>query len=184
MAWDVAAALLPPARATGGGSTYRIAVVCMGNICRSPMAAVVLTDHLERAGLDADVEVVSAGTGTWHVGEPMDRRAAALLTEHGYDATLHRAQQFEIGWFAEHDLVLAMDGDNYTAITGLAPEGDADRVRMFRDFDPAAHERDRDVPDPFYGADEGFASVLTMVERTAGTLVAALATVLTRGSAG
>ena len=83
-----------PARTRAGGAPYRVAVVCLGNICRSPMADVVLTDRVEAAGLADRVEVVSAGTGGWHVGGPMDRRAAALLTTHGYDASRHVAQQF------------------------------------------------------------------------------------------
>src|SRR3954452_7907711 len=101
---EVAAALLPPSRPRprprprprleGRPTPYRVAVVCLGNICRSPMADVVLNDRLIRAGLERLVEVVSAGTGDGHVGRPMDRRAAALLTAHGYDASRHRAQQF------------------------------------------------------------------------------------------
>jgi protein-tyrosine phosphatase len=161
--------LLPEPRAAG--TPYRVAVVCLGNICRSPMADVVLNDRLERAGLSERVEVVSAGTGDWHVGHPMDRRAAALLTTRGYDATRHRAQQFGPHWFDGYDLILAMDADNYADIGAL---GRHEGVRMFRDFDPLADARDRDVPDPYYGGDDGFETVLGMVERTADALVAAL----------
>ena len=83
---------LPPPRTPGH---YRIALVCLGNICRSPMADVVLTDRVAAAGLGDRVTVVSSGTGDWHIGHPMDRRAAALLTSEGYDgpASAHRAQQ-------------------------------------------------------------------------------------------
>jgi protein-tyrosine phosphatase len=160
---------LPRGRAPG--STYRIAVVCLGNICRSPIAEVVLTDKLARAGLDGHVEVVSAGTGPWHVGEPMDRRAAALLTAHGYDATAHRGQQFDATWFAECDLILAMDTSNHADITDQLEGADEGRVRMFRDFDPRAGDGDRDVPDPYFGGDEGFETVLAMVDRTATAVV-------------
>jgi protein-tyrosine phosphatase len=135
------------------------------------MADVVLSDRVEAAGLADRVEVVSAGTGGWHVGGPMDRRAAALLTTHGYDASRHVAQQFGPEWFAETDLVLAMDADNYTDIVAQGPEAS---VRMFRDFDPRATDTDTDVPDPYFGGDDGFEDVLAMVERTADTLVAAL----------
>ena len=156
---------------------YRIAVVCLGNICRSPMADVVLNDRLQRRGLADRVEVVSAGTGDWHVGGPMDRRAAALLSSHGYDATAHRAQQFGPRWFDEVDLVLAMDAQNYADVTALGP---AAKVRMFRDFDPEVGpeqggQSPRDVPDPYYGGDDGFDQVLRMVERTADAIVDALA---------
>ena len=77
------------------GAPYRIAFVCLGNICRSPMADVVLTQLLDDAGLATKVEVTSCGTGTWHLGEPMDPRAAAQLLAEGYDASAHRAQKFD-----------------------------------------------------------------------------------------
>jgi protein-tyrosine phosphatase len=150
----------------------RIAVVCLGNICRSPMAHVVLEDRLARAGLADRVEVVSAGTADWHVGKPMDRRAAALLTEHGYDATRHRAQQTDLDLVGGVDLVLAMDAGNRADLQAL---DDRLEVRMFRDFDPLADDGDRDVPDPYYGGDDGFEEVLAMVERTADALVDRLA---------
>jgi protein-tyrosine phosphatase len=180
-----ASTLLPVPRLDGAGSTYRIAVVCLGNICRSPMAEVVLNDRVERVGLANTVEVVSAGTGNWHVGRPMDRRAAALLTAEGYDATRHRAQQFGGDWFADHDLILAMDGENYSDITDATQLADeVDRVRMFRDFDPLVADGGRDVPDPYYGGEDGFAAVLAMVERTSDALVAALPAVLASARAG
>ena len=166
--------LPPPSRR--GGAPYRIAVVCLGNICRSPMADVVLNDRLERAGLADAIEVVSAGTGGWHVGGPMDDRAAALLTERGYDATRHRARQFGAGWFDDCDLVLAMDGDNLADLVAMHPGTADERLRMFRDFDPLADRTDdRDVPDPYFGGADGFADVLATIERTADGLVEALA---------
>jgi protein-tyrosine phosphatase len=155
--------------------TFRIAVVCLGNICRSPMAQVVLEDRLERAGLADRVEVVSAGTGDWHVGEPMDRRAAATLTDAGYDATRHIAQNFTRDWFAEHDLLLVMDASNHADVIDLAPTVEAQgQVRMFREFDPDASEGDVEVPDPWYGGAEGFTEVLAMVERTADEIISRL----------
>ena len=163
---------LPPPRRPG--AAYRIALVCLGNICRSPMADVVLTQRLEAAGVTG-VEVVSAGTGDWHVGNPMDRRAAALLTTHGYDASRHRAQQFTADWFADLDLVLAMDRDNVRDVLAYGDHlDDPNRLRLFREFDPRAREGDVEVPDPYYGGDDGFAAVLAMVERTCDGLVAAL----------
>ena len=164
--------LLPPKR-HADGSAYRIAIVCLGNICRSPIGEVVLTEKISRAGLDDRVEVVSAGTGDWHVGEPMDRRAAAVLAAHGYDPSAHRASQFEAHWHDEYDLVLAMDESNHADLRDLT-EGETSRLRMFRDFDPRATEADRDVPDPYYGGDDGFSHVLATVERTCDEIVAAL----------
>jgi protein-tyrosine phosphatase len=150
----------------------KIAVVCLGNICRSPMAEVVLRDRLDGAGLD-DVELVSAGTGGWHAGEKMDRRAAATLLEAGYDPERHRARQWPIGDPETYDLVLAMDADNLADLTDLAGQAPESRLRMFRDFDP---EGPGDVPDPYYGGAEGFREVLAMVERTSDAIVASLAT--------
>lgn len=159
---------LPPPRVPGH---YRIALVCLGNICRSPMADVVLAERAREAGLDDVIAVASCGTGDWHVGHPMDRRAAAVLTEHGYDASRHRARQFDPGWLDDHDLVLAMDGQNLADIGGHG-----ERVRRFRDFDPEVDpgETGADVPDPYYGGPAGFEEVLRMVERTSTALVAAL----------
>jgi protein-tyrosine phosphatase len=154
---------------------FRIALVCLGNICRSPMAQVVLENRLERAGLADQVEVVSAGTGDWHVGEPMDRRAATTLTAAGYDASRHIAQTFDPNWFEEYDLLLAMDQSNRADMVDRAPDGVAlERLRMFRSFDPHAARSDDEVPDPWYGGEEGFAEVLAMVERIADEIVARL----------
>jgi protein-tyrosine phosphatase len=158
-----------------GSAPFRIGIVCLGNICRSPMAQVVLEDRLEKAGLADQVEVVSAGTGDWHVGEPMDQRAASTLTDAGYDASRHVAQTFSTDWFAEYDLLLAMDASNRADMTDLAPSFEAQgRLRMFREFDPEASEGDDEVPDPWYGGPEGFTEVLAMVERTADEIVARL----------
>lgn len=160
---------------------YRLALVCLGNICRSPMAHATLEAHLVGAGLDDRVHVRSAGTGGWHVGEPMDRRAAATLTAAGYDPSRHRGQQFAASWYDEFDLVLAMDTSNLEDLTDLLRAGsgagtDTGRLRRFRDFDPVvgAGDDDRDVPDPYYGAESGFDSVLAMVERTSEALTAVL----------
>ena len=130
------------------------------------MAHVVLEQRLADAGLADRVEVTSSGTGDWHVGQPMDRRAAATLAAAGYDPTRHRAQQWSGNDGA--DLVLAMDAENLADIGGRT-----DRVMLFRDFDPLG--TGSDVPDPYYGGDSGFEEVLAMVERTTAALAAALA---------
>ena len=151
---------------------YRIAFVCLGNICRSPMAHVVLQRRLADSGLDDRVIVTSAGTGGWHTGEPMDRRAAAILSAQGYDASRHIARKFSTDWFADNDLLLAMDASNHADMTELAPDTESLRkLLMFRDFDPEATAEDNEVPDPWFGGDEGFHEVLVMVERTADALV-------------
>ncbi|VXC45093.1 low molecular weight protein-tyrosine-phosphatase [Aeromicrobium sp. 9AM] len=160
--------------------TYRVALVCLGNICRSPMAHVVLERRLAEAGLDDRVEVASSGTGDWHVGHPMDPRAAATLSAAGYDPTRHRARTFSTDWYAENDLLLTMDASNYADVVDQAPTVEqARQVRMFREFDPAAGD-DHDVPDPYYGGDDGFAEVLAMIERTTEELVARLPDLMDR----
>ncbi|MEP6817807.1 MAG: low molecular weight protein-tyrosine-phosphatase [Marmoricola sp.] len=160
------AAELPPPT----GTPYRIGLVCLGNICRSPMADVVLSELVDRAGLAAEVEVSSSGTGGWHVGQPMDPRAAATLVANDYDPSRHLAQQFDAAW-SDRDLVLAMDSGNLTEVraqlSDRAAHG-AGRLRMFRDFDPVGAG---DVPDPYYGGADGFAEVLRMVERTSIAIV-------------
>ena len=153
------------------GGRYRVALVCLGNICRSPMAHVVLEARIDEAGLGDRVEVTSSGTGGWHVGNPMDRRAAATLTAAGYDPTRHRARQYDATSAGSVDLVLAMDHDNLEDLGGVSP-----RVMLFRDFDPVGPGGD--VPDPYYGGSAGFEEVLTMVERTSASLAILLAEAL------
>jgi protein-tyrosine phosphatase len=155
---------LPPARIPG---RYRIALVCLGNICRSPMAHVVLERRLADAGLDDRVEVASSGTGGWHVGNPMDSRAAATLTAADYDASRHRARQYDATWPEAYDLVLVMDEANLADVGG-----GTDRIRLFRTFDPV--DPGGEVPDPYYGGPDGFEEVLEMVERTSDAIVTAL----------
>jgi protein-tyrosine phosphatase len=135
------------------------------------MAQVVLTRRLADEGLDDRVTVASAGTGDWHVGQPMDPRASATLAGAGYDGSAHRARQYDESWLDDHDLVLAMDHDNLVDLGGRS-----ERVGLFRDFDPEGPAQD--VPDPYYGGDDGFRVVLALVERTAYALAAALAEAL------
>jgi len=172
---------LPPPREPG---RYRIAVVCLGNICRSPVAEVILTARIAGSGLADQVEVTSSGTGTWHLGEAMDARAASTLAAAGYDGSRHAAQKFDPASLAGLDLVLAMDGSNLADIRATLAnitDVDADRVRLFREFDP--DEPGGDVPDPFYGGDAGFKEVLTMVERTAAVIVTELQQAVAPGTA-
>ncbi len=173
------AAALPPPR--DPGSPYGVALVCLGNICRSPMAATILRDRAREEGLGDDVRVDSSGTGDWHVGDAMDARAAATLTAHGYDPTGHRARTFDASWFARYDVVLVMDGRNCDDVLALAASDDArDRVQMFRTFDPEVtdHTDVPDVPDPWYGGSDGFENVLVIIERTVDRLVEELARLL------
>ena len=159
---------LPPPRTPG---RYRIALVCLGNICRSPMAHVVLESKLADAGLDDRVELASSGTGGWHVGKPMDHRAAATLTAGAYDPSRHRARQYDATWPEAYDVVLVMDEANLADVGGRT-----DRTGLFRDLDPV--DPGGEVPDPYYGGPDGFEEVLAMVERTSEAIVAALPAVI------
>jgi protein-tyrosine phosphatase len=134
--------------------------VCSGNICRSPSAAIVVREHLRRAGLADRVRVTSAGIGDWHAGAPIDRRSSKVLERHGYPVE-HTAAQ--VG--SEHldaDLFLAMDRGHERALRTLVD--DPSRVRLLRSFDSAADPVGLDVPDPYYGGPEGFEDVLSMIE--------------------
>ncbi|PPK98128.1 protein-tyrosine phosphatase [Kineococcus xinjiangensis] len=155
--------------AADGEAPYRVCFVCSGNICRSPVAEVVLRALAEEAGLGGRLEVDSAGTGDWHVGEPADRRALASLTAGGYDGSTHRARRFERSWATRRDLLVAMDrgheADLHAALAGMS--GPVAQVRLLSSFvDAGAGERLRavDVADPYYGGPDGFTAVLAQVE--------------------
>jgi protein-tyrosine phosphatase len=147
------------------------------------MADAVMRSMVHEAGLDGVVESSSAGTGVWHIGEAADHRALGALARRGYDASEHCARQFSAGWFADHDLVLALDRSNLAALRGVAPPEQQSKVRLLREFDPQANADlatgldadlnvpDLDVPDPFYGGPRAFEDVLDMVERSCRNLL-------------
>jgi protein-tyrosine phosphatase len=148
-------------------------MVCLGNICRSPMAASVLRHKLAEAGLGDEVVVESAGTGGWHVGDGADHRARAALSARGYDDT-HRARKFVKAFFDDYDLVLAMDRDNLRNLRAIAPDRESrEEIRLLRSFDPTAPEG-AEVEDPYYGGDDGFRAVLDQIERACDGLVGEL----------
>jgi protein-tyrosine phosphatase len=151
-------------------SPYRVCFVCTGNICRSPMAEAVFRHLVTEAGLSGLVEVDSAGTDSWHVGEDADPRTVDALRARGYRGA-HRARQFDRSWFRRRDLVVALDAGHLRALRRLAPDAEtADRIRLLRSFDPAVASEaeaaavDLDVPDPYYGDAAGFARCLDLVE--------------------
>jgi protein-tyrosine phosphatase len=158
---------------------YRICVVCLGNICRSPMAERVLAAHLDLAGLAGRVVVDSAGTGDWHVGAPMDARARAELARRGHDPGGHEARQIQPDWLDDYDLLLAMDQSNLAGVTALAAgkPGLADRIILLRAFDPAAADG-AEVPDPYYGSADDYAEVFDLVDAAAKGLVSRLTELL------
>jgi len=140
----------------------RILFVCLGNICRSPTAEAVMRGLLAEAGLDGEIEVESAGTGSWHIGSPRDPRSAAAAADRGVELT-GLARQVDAADFEAFDLLVAMDRSNRGELLRIAPHDEARaRVRLLREFGDG---RDDDVPDPYFGGDEGFAEVLEIVER-------------------
>jgi protein-tyrosine phosphatase len=142
----------------------RVCFVCMGNICRSPTAEAVMRHRLAEAGLGDAVEVESAGTGSWHVGDPPDARAAAEARARGI-AMEGVARQFRARDFDRFDLVLAMDHENARHLRRIAPdERAAAKVWLLREFDPASDGGDLAVPDPYYGGADGFATVFAQVD--------------------
>jgi protein-tyrosine phosphatase len=163
---------LPPPR--DPALPYRVCLVCLGNICRSPMAETVLRDGLARAGLDGAVEVDSAGTGDWHVGGPMNPSARAALARRGYDGSAHRARQYERSWLAEHDLLLAMDASNLASLRRLAGTADGARIRLFAEVAGG----DGDIPDPYGGSAADFDHVLDLLAAATPAIVDRLAQLL------
>jgi protein-tyrosine phosphatase len=155
--------------------TYRVLVVCLGNICRSPTAEVVLREELAVQSLTGRVEVESAGTGDWHLGQPMDPGARAELSQRGFDGSRHQARQIDPSWFPRFDLILAMDKYNLADLKAMAPDEDSrSRVRLLRCFDPdtitggtaggaGSDPYDGDVPDPYHGSAEDYALAFDLI---------------------
>jgi protein-tyrosine phosphatase len=147
---------------------YRIVTVCTGNICRSPMAELMLASAFARAGMADEVVVDSAGTTDWEAGRPIDERAAAKLTALGIESHRHRARRFEPDWYRERDLILALDLDHYRELRSEAPSDDArDRIHLLREFDPSTTDADLEelgIYDPWYGDASDFEATWKMVD--------------------
>ena len=175
----------PPPAPRDPFGPYRVSLVCLGNICRSPTAEVVLRQELARAGLSGRVEVDSSGTGNWHLGGPMDPGARAELAARGYDGSGHRARQFDRSWFSSYDLVVAMDRQNLADLRRMAPDRATarDRIRLLRSFDPATggDPYDGEVPDPYHGSAAQYALAFDLVRAAASGLAAQLAALIGDG---
>jgi protein-tyrosine phosphatase len=158
---------------------YRVMTVCTGNICRSPIAEVVLRDRFGAAGLGDRVVVDSGGTSAEELGNPIDPRAVRVLREAGYAVPQREAHQVTSRDLGNRDLVLAMTAQHARRLRTQAPsEDDAAKVRMYRSFDPAApsldvvSESELDVEDPWYGGHDDFLATLEQVEAAADAIVA------------
>lgn len=145
--------------------TVSVLFVCLGNICRSPTADGIFRGLVEQAGLEHRIRVDSAGTGAWHVGNAPDPRTQQAAAQRGYDLSRLRARQAIEDDFHQFDLILAMDQSNYNDLMDLQPSNSRASLQMFLAYAPELGVRD--VPDPYYGGQDGFEQVLDLVE-TAG----------------
>ena len=152
--------------------TTSILLVCMGNICRSPIAEGVLRTRLAHAGLGREVAVDSAGTLGYHAGEAPDPRAQKAASRRGYDISRLRARRVKEVDFFRFDMILAMDRDNLAELQRACPPERRDRIGLFLDY--ARNHQEREVPDPYYGSLEAFEYVLDLAEDAAAGLVESL----------
>ena len=137
----------------------RVLFVCLGNICRSPMAEGVFRQIATERNLG--VEIDSAGTGAWHVGEPPDQRGQERLLAAGIDISSSRARKVVIEDFDRFDLIIAMDKQNLAALKRLSEPGQSHKIHLFLDFAP--HLAGQEVPDPYYGHSDGFDHVFELI---------------------
>lgn len=146
--------------------------VCMGNICRSPTAEAVFQKQVNDQGLQANIQIDSAGTHAYHIGNPPDARSTATALRRGYQMDVLRARQVTRADIETFDYVLAMDRDNAAILRQLAPEALRDKPRLFMSY--AEDYGIEEVPDPYYGAAGGFEQVLDMIEQASDGLLAAI----------
>ncbi len=148
----------------------KVLFVCMGNICRSPTAHGVFRQLVQDQGLADRIEIDSAGTHAYHVGEPPDRRARQTAARRGIPLDDLRARQVVTDDIDYYDYVLAMDQDNYHGLSAICPPGMERKIGLYLDY--AADLRLREVPDPYYGGPDGFEEVFDMVDAAAKGLLA------------
>ncbi len=145
----------------------KVLMVCLGNICRSPLAEGILKKKIAERGLSW--EIASAGTGNWHIGEPPDPRSQAVAARHGLDISRQRAMQIKPEHLKHYDLILAMDQSNYNNLVNMAQtEEDRAKIRLILDF--CYPGENRSVPDPYWD-DNGFEQVYTMLEQACEQIV-------------
>lgn len=147
-----------------------ILLVCLGNICRSPLAEAALREAADRAGIDVIVD--SAGTGGWHAGDPPDRRAQAMAREHGIDISGYRARQVTRDDFTRFTHIFALDSDNLADLDALTPPEATAELGLLLDLVPG--REGESVADPYYGGPEGFAATWADVSAAAHALVVRL----------
>ncbi|MBL1276440.1 MAG: low molecular weight phosphotyrosine protein phosphatase [Ectothiorhodospiraceae bacterium] len=144
------------------GKHVKVLFVCMGNICRSPTAEGVFAKQVKEANLSDHIEIDSAGTHAYHIGDAPDARSQKTALNRGIDLSRLKARRAVAADFDHYDYVLAMDRDNYQRLEGLCPAGSEYKLQLFLSFAPNL-EHD-EVPDPYYGGSMGFERVLDMIE--------------------
>jgi protein-tyrosine phosphatase len=142
--------------------TTKVLFVCMGNICRSPMAEGVFRTMVKQSGLEDVVTVDSAGTHAFHIGEAPDKRAQNISAKRGYDLTQLRGRQIQASDFEEYDYILAMDWENLALLQQQAPKSAQHKLQLLMRF--ATEHESATIPDPYYGGPQGFETVLDYVE--------------------
>lgn len=152
----------------------KVLFVCTGNICRSPTAEGVFRHHVAAAGLDGDIVIDSAGTGSWHVGDPPDPRSQATALERGIDLSGQRARQVTPDDFAQFNYVIALDQSHMDGMSRLCPAEYSSRLTLLLSYAPALGVRD--VPDPYYGGARGFDDVFDMIDSACRELLARIQT--------
>jgi protein-tyrosine phosphatase len=140
---------------------YKLLFICLGNICRSPSAENIMNHLIKEAGLDSQIVCDSAGTSSYHIGSPPDRRMSAAAARRRIELN-GRARQFQLSDFEEFNLILAMDNENYRDLLALDRQQQyRDKVYLICDF--ASRYKVKEVPDPYYGGKEGFDYVIDLL---------------------
>lgn len=149
-----------------------ILFLCLGNICRSPLAEGVFAHHIKKAGLEDKITYDSAGNGAWHEGDPPDPRAIQVAQKYGVDISNQRSRPLTAQDFDRFDLILAMDEGNIERLRSVMPTNSKAQVALFLEYSTGEAT---EVPDPYYGGDEGFDRVFAQIDRACQKLVEKLA---------